>query len=485
MTQALSVVQDTVDGPPKDIVMIKAILSKIDMQRNQERDRVGRVDAYLRGEQDLPYLPANATVEFRQLRHRAKLNLLPLIVGSSTAAMKISGYRTPGAKSDSPTWDLWKKCGMVSKSAKLVESALANGYSFASVMRGTSVVGGASTSVPQVRVYSARQAFAAYADITNDIYPQYVVLTNTSMTSVIGFVDDECIYELGKDADQQLSIRSFQYHDMGCCPFVRIAPGEDIEGRCVGEVAPHIGQQDRLTQSVMDMLIVSNYGAHRIVMVSGIEAAKDKVTGKPIPITVSSKRIITTPAADAKLQTAVGTQLDGYLKIIDQAAAHMAIASRTPAQALAADLTNIGEGTLTASAQTFTGKIDDYKTTSGEQFKALFDLITFAVDGAEDETAEVLWADIGNRSLAQVADPLVKIAQGLAFPPQVLWSMIPGITQDQIEEAKRLMLDSDPIQALKAAGFAVRDSLTAISKSDQQGGWVPGAVTGPGSGGPP
>jgi hypothetical protein len=461
---------------PLTLELIKSLTEQVDVDRGHEVARLKRVDAYMQGEQDLPYLPQNATVEFRQLRERARLNLLPLIVDSSADALRISGYRTPGAKDDSPTWKSWQTAGMDAKHAKLISSAVANGCSYASVVRGT------PSAV--VKCYSARQAFAIYDDPTSDVYPEYVLLTKTNGT-IKGLVDDNYFYDIGRNADGQLIVKGLTPHMMGKCPFIRITPDMDLEGRHIGEVEPHIRLQDRLTQSIMDMLIVSNYGAHRIVLASGIEQPKDPVTKKPIPIEVSAKRILTTPAADARLATAAGTPLDGYLRVIDQAAAHMAIASRTPAQALMADLTNIGEGTLTASGQGHDSKIAGYKLQLGEQFEALLQLMAFA-DGRVDEEpdAEVTWADIGVRSLAQVSDPLVKLAQGLAIPPQVLWSKIPGFTQQDISESIRLQKEQDPITALKAAGFAVKDSIMASSKSDAGGSWLPATAPAPAGGAP-
>lgn len=443
---------------------VEEIIDRSDSARATEFTRVDRVDSYLHGIQDRPYLPYNATVEFRQLRDRAKLNLLPLIVNSAADHLRIDGYKTPGAKDDSPSWLSWQAANMDAKHASLISSAVANGYSYARVLRGT--------PSPEVKCYSARGAYAFYDDPVDDPHPEYVVLTNMKGQPK-GFVDKEAIYDLSRDDTGALVLGPPQYHDMGVCPFVKIAPDIDLEGRCFGDVEPYIGLQDRLTQAVMDLLIVATYGAHRIVMLSGIETPTDPATGKPVPVNSSPKRIFTTEAPDAKVQVAAGGSLDGQIKVVDQAAAHMAIASRTPAQVLMADLTNIGEGTLTAAGLSYQAKIAGYKLQLSEQFEALFNLLAVAEGRPEDESAEVSWADVGSRSLAQMSDPLVKLAQGLAIPPEVLWPMVPGLTQQMIEEAKRLRQEQDPISALKAAGFSVRDSILASSRSDSGGGWQP------------
>jgi SPP1 Gp6-like portal protein len=423
---------------------VRKIIQDSSSARGNEHTRLKRIDSYLHGIQDRPYLPYNATVEFRQLRDRAKYNLLPLIVDSAADSLRIDGYKTPGAKDDSPAWNSWETAGMDAKHAKLISAAVADGYAYAQVLPGT--LG------PYVKCYSARTAYAFYDDPVEDPHPEYVLLLKTNGDPK-GFVDNEAEYIITKDDSGALSLSDPAFHGMGVCPFVKVAPDMDLDGRCVGDVEPFIGIQDRLTQSVMDLLIVATYGAHRIIMVSGVETPIDPATKKPIPMNSSPKRTWQTEAPDARMQVANGADMSSQIKVVDQAAAHLAIASRTPAQVLMSDLTNIGEGTLTAAGLSFQAKISGYKLLLSEQFKAIFNLILKADNQSEDPAAKVNWADVGSRSLAQIADPLVKLAQGLAIPPEVLWPMVPGLTQQNIEEAKRLKAEQDPLNAMRSAGF--------------------------------
>jgi hypothetical protein len=53
---------------------------------------------------------------------------------------------------------------------------------------------------------------------------------------------------------------------------------------------------------------------------------------------------------------------------------------------------------------------------------------------AADLESQVQWQDVESRSLAQTADALLKLSQ-LGVPPKMLYRMIPGWTQRDIDEA--------------------------------------------------
>ena len=64
--------------------------------------------------------------------------------------------------------------------------------------------------------------------------------------------------------------------------------------------------------------------------------------------------------------------------------------------------------------------------------------------------SQVHWRDVESRSLAQVSDALLKLSQ-LGIPIDLLLPMVPGFSQQDVEEAKRLRSEGDAIGQLVAS----------------------------------
>jgi hypothetical protein len=69
---------------------------------------------------------------------------------------------------------------------------------------------------------------------------------------------------------------------------------------------------------------------------------------------------------------------------------------------------------------------------------------------AADVEADVMWADLESRSLAQEADALGKLATMLGIPVEILWDKVSILSQTDVERAKQLADQAGGMDALLA-----------------------------------
>ena len=70
---------------------------------------------------------------------------------------------------------------------------------------------------------------------------------------------------------------------------------------------------------------------------------------------------------------------------------------------------------------------------------------------AENYSGEIVWRDMEQRSLAQSADALGKLAEQLQVPRKGLWRRIPGVTQTEIDDWTNLYEEEDAERRLAEA----------------------------------
>jgi hypothetical protein len=147
---------------------------------------------------------------------------------------------------------------------------------------------------------------------------------------------------------------------------------------------------------------------------------------------------------DTKFGSLPATPLDGFIKAHEADLTTLAATSQTPAFELLGQMANLSAEALAAAKASQTAKSDERKHTMGEDHEQLIRLgchLAGDADGAGDFQSQVQWADTSIRSLAQAADAYGKMVQILGIPPEVLWGKLPGLTQGDVDEAKRILAE--------------------------------------------
>lgn len=407
-----------------------------------DRTTLDRIDRYVRGVHAGPYMPRTANAEYKLLAQRCISNFLPMVVAAPSQALSVEGYHRSGSSTDAPEWASgWQGNGLDSRQAAVYRAAITYGHSFVVTLPDER-----DPKVPRVRGVSARCMWAAYEDPASDEWPLYALELPKlpgSKGSVKGwFYDDRHVYPATVD-EETVTLGAGRAHGLGVCPVRRFAAQVDLEGRTTGVVEPLIPLQDRINQTVFDLLIAQTYGSFKVRTVAGMTPPlkRDPETGEPVldadgnpvprPVTMDASRLLMAPDADTKFSTLDETPLSGFIESVGMSLRHLAVVSQVPPHYLLGDMVNLSAEALAAAETTLMRMVAEFKRSFGESWESVLRLCArIAGDdvGAGDMASQVQWADAESRSLSQTVDALGKARQMLDVPARALWARIPGFT---------------------------------------------------------
>lgn len=473
-----------------------------------DSERLERIDFYLQGIHDEPYMPETADAEYKLLAQRAISNWMPLVHGTPAQALYVDGFRPSrtGADDDpldTPEWKHWQDSGLDARQLAIHRAALAYGHAFTVTekVRGRVVTKG----------LSPLRTSALYEDAANDNNP-YAALTILKYPSSDGSKTVKGVARMwdGKhefqvkfeslDTDnQKIIIDRKKSHGAPECPVTRFACAVDLEGRTVGVVEPMIPLQNRINQTVFDLLVAQTFASFKVRWVTGMappmqmkmldengeetndpDSAVDVVprvdgNGNPIPANIdhNARRFLFAEDEDTKFGSLDETPLDGFIASIDMSIRHLAAVSQTPPHYLLGQIANLSAEALTAAETALARKVQEFRQAFGESWERVF-RIAGAIAGDiavfDDMGGEVLWRDMENRSLAQSADALGKLAESLEIPRRGLWPRVPGVTQGEITKWGELREEDDKegqlVDALSRAGAVPSPSTAPNSRGN-------------------
>jgi hypothetical protein len=443
-----------VASPKALAVQLLAILDK-------DLPLLRKIDDYYHGRHADPYMPENSDAEYKLLASRAVSNWMQLLVGTPAQALYVDGFRPStgsGSGVDSPEWKHWQSSRMDARQTAIHRGALTYGHSFTVTERkGEKVL---------TRGLSAMRTAAVYEDPANDITPAAALTVTKNPVPEKGSTpaqpgtallwDGLRVYNVAfksrTDADN-VRVDKGKLHGASECPVTRFAAAVDLEGRTVGVVAPMIQVQDRINQTIFDLLVAQTYSSFKVRWVTGMAPPikRDPETGDPeldddgnpipLPVDISSKRLLMAEDADTKFGTLDETPLSGYIESIDMSIRHLSAISQTPPHHLLGQIANLSADALIAAETSLARKNAEFRVGFGESWERVFrlagELIGNAASAA-DEAGEVIWRDMESRSMAQSADALGKMRTQLGVPAEATWGMIPGVTPTKLEEWRRL-----------------------------------------------
>lgn len=456
--------------------------------RADREHRLLKIDRYERGEQDPPYTPDSADAEFKLLADRAVTNVIPFLLNTPTQMMKADQFRRGNTSLDAPEtlvdsgatdavqpeWDCWQKSRGDGRQASIYRGALKFGHAF--VLNYTDAKKGAI-----FKGLSALRTVALYVDPANDDDP-YAALTITrwpthndeeSATGLATLWDDTYEYPVTFTSfNDETSVRvgRGRRHGASICPITRFAAAIDLEGRTLGIVEPMFILQDRINQTVFDLLIVQSYASFKVKTITGMAPPiklrpvdidgngldpnlnpEDpridgwvpllNAKGQPVPdeVNLNAKRIFMAEDEDTKFGTLDETPLDGFIKAIELAFRHMAALSQTPPHHILGEIANLSADALKAAELSLSRKVQEFKTSFGEAWERVFRVAAEMGEfpGADDYAGELLWRDVDLSSLAQTADALLKLRE-IGVPDEGLWARIPNVTANEQATWKKM-----------------------------------------------
>lgn len=421
-----------------------------------ERDKLDLIDRWARWDHDQPHKPREATSEYKELAKRAQAPWGDLIVTSVAQTLYVEGYRRPDDPNDGQGWEIWQANGMDGRQVALHRAVLTYGLAYGLALPGRTLSGG---PMPVMRGISPREMLAVYEDPAVDDWPEYAIRVRPRSGRVeITLFDATHTYTLRADNPiDKIEFVGESVHDVGVCPVVRYKNRFDLEGRAAGEVEPFIPVLGAIDQTKFDRLVVQRFASWVVRTIAGMSIAETTAaTGESASsakLRLKVEDILVAEDPDTKFGSLPATPLEGFIRAHEADLVDLASTSQTPAFELLGQMANMSAEALAAAKSSQTAKSDERKHTLGEdheQFIRLACHIAGNAEGASDFKAQVRWADTTIRSLGQAVDALGKMAQMLGFPPELLWAKVPGITQQDVDEAKRRVEEGGGIERLIA-----------------------------------
>lgn len=475
----------------------KALAKQLIAILARDADRLEEIDKYDRGDHAKPYMPQNADDEYRLLAQRSISNWMPLLVSTPAQSLYVDGFRPgKGKKADSainsPEWKHWQRSRLDARQLAVTRGALKFGHSF--VLTEKTKKGIISKGL------SAMKTAALFEDPANDDTP-YAVLTivknptgDKKTNGKARLWDGQFEYVVYFDAisvDPKIVVSTRQKHGASECPVTRFTASVDLEGRTLGVIEPMMALQDRINQTVFDLLVAQTYGSFKVRTATGmapplqmepvfgnpddpteITDYKPKLDsrGNPVPqaVNLNARRFLFAEDSEVKFGSLDETPLGGFIESIDMSIRHLSSISQTPPHYLLGQMANLSAEALNAAEIALQRKVQEFRVGFGESWERVFRLaaeLAGELSSADDFEGEVIWRDMENKSLAQSADALGKLGDQLDIPKRGLWPRVPGVTQGELESWEELAKEED---AQGSMADAVKRAIGARNAASQQ-----------------
>lgn len=477
-----------VQSPAKVAAKLLRIIEK-------DREHLERIDAYIRGDHDLPFTPNGIPQdgEYELLQRRSIDNWIPLIVSASKQVLYVDGFRVGASRDEagesgdydplaedhtnSDEWAQFQRSRMDARQGAVYHSAIGYGHAF-------TVTEANRKGLPVSKVLSTLNTSAVFEDPVNDEDPVAALTIRAEPALDDGMKvvesgkatmwDDTYVYEVRFDSRvdaKSVRAKVLRKHGNSVCPVTRFVADIDSEGRTTGVVAPSITSQDRLNQTTFDLLLAQTYTSVQVRTVTGMappmryeyrDGEGNLVTdprrygdpdvdrtpaydadGEPIPAAVhhNASRMLFAEDPDTEFGTLPGAPLNGFLDARADAIRSLAATTQTPPDYLLGQIANLSAEALRAAQTNLSRKVALYRSNFGESWERNFRLGA-ELQGNEramtDLSGEVIWRDMEARSLAQEMDGLSKGVEGLGIPAQGLWHRFPGATKNEVRHWMKL-----------------------------------------------
>jgi hypothetical protein len=434
-------------------------------QLRRQREAFELFDAYYRGQPPrLPWLPEQARDEFSRLLALSNSNYMGLVVDAMVERQIIEGFRIGDElAADMPTWEIWQANNLDAYSDQILLEAAIGGCSFLLVAPGKD--GGEPEIYPEHPTQatvayepgSGRRRRAAGLKVWQDDW------TGKQMATL--YLPDK-IYKFeapkngaGPTVEPRWEPREVQgetwpaLNPLGEVPLVEVANNPRMLTGGVSELADVIVVQDRINKTIADRLMTQDFGAFPQKWAKGFPDTDSE--GNPTRIDVGRDRMVTSDAAETAFGQWDAAPLDPYSGAKREDVKDIASRTRTPAQYLLGEMSNVNGETLKASESGLVSKVRQRNRSSGEGFEAAMGMARRVKRLASGpEIIETKWRNPEFRTEGELVDSLVKM-QTLGVPSEALWERW-GASEVEIARWKTMADEQaarDPLgQLTQAAG---------------------------------
>jgi hypothetical protein len=442
---------------------------------NQRIQIINKYDDYYTGEFPLPWLAPEAQEEFRRILRMSRANYTGLVVDAQVEREVVEGFRidtgedgtskkiTPTrgvskssgftsskaiGEADKDTWRIWQANNMDTLFDQGILEAAINGMSYLLIQPNPK-----DESTPKMWVEHASQCIVEFVPGSN----------RSEVAAGLKVWDDDWTQEIHATlyllVDGELKLYKFKAKRPTTQSMVspnrweqRIVTGEDwpasgeldyvpiwelpnnprmlTGGR--SELSDVCDIQDRIIKTIADRLMTQDYGAFPQKWASGWPDV-DSNNQPTKKINIGRDRILTTDVAETRFGQFSAAALDGYLKGKKEDVHDMAARTRTPAQYLLGEFSNVNGETLKASESGLVAKVRQRMRSLDDPLEGALRRVREMAGKSvpADVTMEIIWRNPEFRTEGELVDALVKMST-LGVPKEALWERW-GASPQEIE----------------------------------------------------
>ena len=425
-------------------------------------------DRYYRGEAPLPFLTqthrSKMVNEFRQLLEDSRSNFMRLVVDAVEERLRVEGFRLSASQdeaADQASWDIWQANQLDSESQAAFTESLIKGVSYLSVWAPDS-----GEKYPSISVEDPCETIVGYAAGSNHRRRAAAVkVWKDDATRRANVYMPEGIYKYETKSSaanpRWAEIEgSFVPNPLGIVPIVplRNRPRLLVEGE--SELSDVYRIQQQINGFLFLLALAGYFGAHKQRWAVGLKIMEDS-SGKAVePFDVAVDRLMQTENPDAKFGEFSQTDLDGYIKAIEQKVTHIAVTSRVPKHYLLPTGQEPSGDAIQSAEAGLVKKVERKQRPFGEGLEEAIRLARrFAGEQDAPVDSEIVWADAQTESVAALTDAVIKQYAAGLIPTEAALERL-GYSQTQIARFATMRL-SDVLLAGITTPPAPTGSVTA------------------------
>lgn len=391
---------------------------------SDRRASVELFSAYYSGDHPLPWLAEQARDEFKRLVRMTRSNYMGLVCDAVAEREQIEGFRFGrDSSADAETWRIWQANQLDSYSDQGILEAHITGQAYMLVAPNPN-----DSRTPFAWMEHPSQAIVEFApgmgrreraaglkvwddDWTGKIHatlylPDWIYKFEGPRPTV-GLAAAQTKWERRTVTGEDWPARN----PLGEVPLVEIANRPRLLHGGVSEIADVIDIQDRVNKTIFDRMQTQEFGVDPQKHAS---AFPDKdADGNQNVVEFGRNRMITTDIAETRFGNFAVAPLAPVLEAKREDVKDIASRTRTPAQYLLGEMSNVNGETLKASESGLVSKVRQSCRTLGEDFETGVRLMRKAAGlPAEDESMETIWRNPEYRTEGELTDAVMKRVQG-------------------------------------------------------------------------
>jgi hypothetical protein len=408
-------------------------VDRLSAQLADRQARIAFYDAYYRGDHPLPWLAPQAREEFRRILRMTRSNYMGLVVDAMTERLQVEGFRLgpDDADGDEDTWRIWQANNLDSDSDQAILEAAITGQSYMLVApnpRDPATplmwVEHPSQAIVEFTPGSSRRDRAAGLKVWDDDWTGDLNATLYLPDGLYKFRADRPQGGAGKPKWEPRVVAGESNpapNPLGVVPLVELPNNPRLLLGGVSELADVTDIQDRVNKTLADRLITQDYGSFPQKWATAWPEQDEQGNPTP-PIDVGRNRMVTTEVAETRFGQFEAAPLDPYSTAKREDVKDIASRTRTPAQYLLGEMSNVNGETLKASESGLVSKVRQRQRTYAEGLEEAVRLArrTAGLPDAGGEGMETIWRNPEFRTEGELVDALVKMAS-LGVPHEALW----------------------------------------------------------------